>query len=163
MKWPALGWDFALPEELGQTGREMGGVPASYLLVGIMVGILLTLVVYLLLLFVRYRRRRRHSPIFIPGDVGDVYIQPKAVRDFVINSLNEFRHTTVHHVQVIHRHGAYQLLIAVSMVPDTPARLEKDRMQEKVKEDLIDVLGVRSPVEVDLDIRRYNADPRPAD
>jgi len=66
--------------------------------------------------------------------------------------LDEFRHSTVRNVWVLHEDDSYQITVELEVTPKTQLRLEKDRMQAKVIHDLTDSVGVRSPVAVHLHI-----------
>lgn len=129
---------------------------------GVVAGILVSLILYLFLLYLRRRRRRLRSSIQISGEHGDVVLSQRAVRDFVLHSLMEFRHSTVKHVYVTSERGAYTITVDMELAPGTQLRTEKDKMQTRIKNDLVDLAGLREPATITLNILSNDADMRPA-
>jgi hypothetical protein len=120
--------------------------------VGAALTLAVLLIVYLVVRIWRRRRRQRRSTIVIPGEHGELVLRPRAVRDFIIYSLDEFRHSTVRNVWVLHEAEGYQITVELEVAPKTQLRLERDRMQAKIMHDLTDSVGVRAPVVVHLHV-----------
>jgi hypothetical protein len=113
---------------------------------GVAAGLLIALVLLLAWKWRAHRRQRRISAITVDGEHGQLIVRPRAVRDIIVHSLDEFRFAYVRNVTAQNLGSELVVSVEVDIAPQTVLRVEKDRMQEKVIQDLIDLVGVKTPI-----------------
>jgi hypothetical protein len=123
--------------------------------VGVLAGVIVALLMFLMLAWIVKRRRRRQF-IRIEGTTGDTLVGRRAIRDFVGNSLAEFTQVRVKNVEFRPWRNGYRIVVDVSLMPDASLAEDKNAMREVIIRDLQATAGIDAELIIDIRVLRYS-------
>jgi len=129
---------------------------------GMLLGYSLSVLLFLLLLVLRWwgRRRARLTSVVVPAPHGNLTLTPRAVQDLVHAALAETVEITIRQVEVHAMPGGYSLTVGVELAADYNLKTEKQAMQERVISQLREQVGVEGELRVAFIVSSYAAKSR---